>query len=249
MARTLLGRSTSLDRAWQRRAAVRCRASLGAATMVVGIVLLAGVRAVPPARAGGRRRRADLRHALAWIFAVPVSVVADGRGLRLVRARHADPRPGTPRGTRSLRRSADVVRGHWWRTFGALLLTLVITILAQFRRASAAVRDRAAGPARRPSGAVRLAAPRVRGHRRGRPHRRRHPDHARSTPGVIALLYADRRMRREAFDLELQMDPPADPIAAWLPGPLTAAGSGRQPNMPRGAPSGSSPPARPGRRP
>jgi hypothetical protein len=51
--------------------------------------------------------------------------------------------------------------------------------------------------------------------------------------GVIAILYADRRMRREAFDLELQMDPPDDPLAAWLPGPLTAAGSGPQPRMPR----------------
>jgi hypothetical protein len=53
---------------------------------------------------------------------------------------------------------------------------------------------------------------------------------------VIAMLYADRRMRREAFDLELQMDPPEDLVAAWLPGPLTAAGSGPQPKMPRGAP-------------
>jgi hypothetical protein len=51
--------------------------------------------------------------------------------------------------------------------------------------------------------------------------------------GVITLLYADRRMRREAFDLELQMEPPADPLIAWLPGPLTAAGSGRQPRIPR----------------
>jgi hypothetical protein len=54
--------------------------------------------------------------------------------------------------------------------------------------------------------------------------------------GVLAILYADRRMRREAFDLELRLDPPADPLAAWLPGPLTAAGSGPQPPVPRSAP-------------
>jgi hypothetical protein len=51
--------------------------------------------------------------------------------------------------------------------------------------------------------------------------------------GVIAIFYADRRMRREAFDLELQLDRPDDPVGAWLPGPLTVAGSGPQPNVPR----------------
>ena len=37
----------------------------------------------------------------------------------------------------------------------------------------------------------------------------------------------------EAFDLELQLDRPDDPIGAWLPGPLTVAGSGPQPKVPR----------------
>ncbi len=231
MARTLLGHSTSLDRAWRdvRPLLSRIVATAGA---VVGIVLIAGIVPYLPLILSVLAGAPDIVSALATIFAVPVSAAAMVAGY--VWLAFAPPilvlERRSVRG--ALRRSADVVRGHWWRMFGALLLTLVITTLAQllvlplpFTIAQRLL----LGAHPDPSGWPLLAYVAIGAAGRIIAGTLLTPFNA----GVIALLYADQRMRREAFDLELQMDPPDDPIAAWLPGPLTAAGSGRQPRTQR----------------
>ena len=231
MARTLLGRPASLDRAWRDARPYLPRVA-GVACTVIAIVVVGGALPYLPLVLALVSGAPDAVAAVTWIFAVPVSVavmvagyvwfVLSGPILVLER-----------RGVRgALRRSADVVRGHWWRMFGAMLLTLVITIFVQFLALPLpfTIAQRAVlGSDPDPSGWPLLAYVAIGAVGRIIAGTILTPFNA----GVIALLYADQRMRREAFDLELQMDPPDDPISPWLPGPLTAAGSGRQPKMPR----------------
>jgi hypothetical protein len=231
MARTLLGRSTSLDRAWRDVKPLLPRV-VGTASAVVAIVLVAGVVPYLPLVLAVVTGAPAIIAALAWVFAVAVSVAAMVAGY--VWFAFATPilvlERRSVRG--ALRRSADVVRGHWWRMFGAMLLTLVITIFAQFLVLPlpfTIVQQALLGANPEPSGWPLLAYVAIGAAGRIIAGTLLTPFNA----GVIALLYADQRMRREAFDLELQMDPPDDPIAAWLPGPLTAAGSGRQPKTHR----------------
>ncbi|MFI1013384.1 glycerophosphoryl diester phosphodiesterase membrane domain-containing protein [Streptomyces sp. NPDC020965] len=114
----------------------------------------------------------------------------------------------------ALRRSAKLVQGAWWRTFGILLLTLVLTLLVTMIIAV-------------PFNLIGIAAD---GNGLGDLLRGRTPDFgwpfliitgigsviaaAITYPvsaGVTVLLYIDQRIRREALDLELAR-------AAGLPG-------------------------------
>lgn len=241
MARTLLGRHTSLRRA---RHVTRPRMPrlLGAATVVLAVVLLALVFPLTPMITAVLAGSPDDIQALTSVFGVPVGIAA------MVSAYvwFAFTTPILVMERRgviaSLRRSAEIVRGRWWRTFGVLVLSLVIAILAgsfvlpmPFAVAQRAVL--AADP--EPTGWTLIGLVALGAVGRIIAGTLVNPFNA----GVIAILYADRRMRREAFDLELQIDPPDDPLTAWLPGPLTAAGSGPQPKMPRGRPT--PPPAPP----
>jgi hypothetical protein len=100
-----------------------------------------------------------------------------------------------------MRRSWRLVRGSWWRIFGILLLAAIIAtavgqlILAPFVAAGAFIDGFAAQPGEGLPWAS-LALNSLGG--------------IVSTTitlpfsaGVVALLYVDQRMRREAFDLEL----------------------------------------------
>ncbi len=231
MARTLLGRPVSLDRAWRDARPYVPRVA-GVAGVVIAIVVLGGAVPCIPLVLALVSGAPDVVSALAWVFAVPVSLAVMVAGYVWF-ALSAPILVLERRGVRgAMRRSAAVVRGHWWRTFGAMLLTLVITIFAQFLVLPLpfTIAQRAVISANPdPSGWPLLAYVAIGAAGRIIAGTILTPFNA----GVIALLYADQRMRREAFDLELQMDPPDDPITPWLPGPLTAAGSGRQPKMPR----------------
>jgi hypothetical protein len=231
MARMRLGRSTSFGQTW-RAARSRLPQLVGLSAMIMLLVVLAVVIPFLPLVAAVTSGAPAGAQALAWIFGMPVSVVLmvsvyvwfSLAGPILVMER---------RGVfASLRRSAEIVRGRWWRTFGVLVLALLITILAgsivlplPFTVAQRIVL--AVHP--EPSGWLLIGLLAISAVGQIIAGTLVNPFNA----GVIAMLYADRRMRREAFDLELQMNPPADPVEAWLPGPLTEAGSGRQPKMPR----------------
>lgn len=124
----------------------------------------------------------------------------------------------------ALRRAYQLSRKRWWRTCGTLLLALLITIFMGFL----ALRipflvaqliffgDDPGGNALVGALAVDTLG--------------RIVSWSLITPfdaGVIALLYIDRRMRREGFDLDVQTrtnerlaagdDGPADPLGVWRP--------------------------------
>ena len=234
MARTLLGRPTSFARAWQ-IARPSVRRVLGVSTLLILIVILAVALPFAPLAAAVATGAPTGVQAISWIFAVPVSLVLMVSAyvwFSLAAPILIMERRGV---IASLRRSAEIVRGRWWRTFGVLVLAQVIAVLAGFvvlPMPFAVVERILLGFNSEPTGWTLLALVALGAVGRSVAGTLANPFSA----GVIAMLYADRRMRREAFDLELQMDPPEDPVAAWLPGPLTAAGSGPQPRMPRGAP-------------
>jgi hypothetical protein len=232
MARTLLGRPTSLSHAW--RVVRPCLGRLfGAATAVVAAVFLALAIPLTPMIAAVAGDAPVGVQAVTWILGVPIAFVA------MVTA-YVWFAFSTPilvmerRGViASLRRSAEMVRGRWWRTFGVLFLALLITVLAEFVVIPApfnVVVEIVAGVHPSPDGGLLIGLLALSAVGRIVAGTLVNPFNA----GVIAIVYADRRMRREAFDLELQMRPPEeDPLAAWLPGPLTAAGSGPQPKVRR----------------
>lgn len=241
MARTLLGRATSFGRAW-RLARPHLPRLAGAASLMMLIFVLAVALPFAPMTAavlaggpvglqvlagviGGPLALVLLVSAYVWFALATPVLVMERRGV-----------------IASLRRSAEIVRGRWWRTFGVLVLAQVIAVLAGFvvlPMPFAVVQKIVLGIDAEPSGWALVALVAVAAIGRTVAGTLVNPFNA----GVIAMFYADRRMRREAFDLELQLDPPDDPVDAWLPGPLTVAGSGRQPRVPRG--SFTAPPAPP----
>jgi hypothetical protein len=234
MARTLLGRPTSFGRTW-RLARPRLPRLVGAAAIVLAVVFLAVVIPLLPLAAAAAAGAPDGLQALAGIVGVPLAFVMMVAGY--VWFAFTTPilimeRRGV---IASLRRSAEIVRGRWWRTFGVLFLSLVITVLAEFFVLPApftAGQQIILAVHSEPGGWLFVALVALGALGRIIAGTLINPFNA----GVIAILYADRRMRREAFDLELQMNPPQDdPLTAWLPGPLTAAGSGPQPQVPRGS--------------
>lgn len=119
----------------------------------------------------------------------------------------------------ALARARRLVRGRWWRTCGILLLTLLITIFMGFfaLRIPFVVAEFVFFGTDLSGTEVFLqlaldTAGRI-------------VSWTLTTPfdaGVIALLYVDRRMRREGFDLELQTRDsadvnPADFLDLWRP--------------------------------
>jgi hypothetical protein len=252
MARMLLGRPTSFARTW-RVARPHLWRLLAAATIVIAAVFLALAVPFAPLTAAVATGAPDGLQALAWILGVPVAFALMVLGY--VWFAFTTPilimeRRGV---IASLRRSAEIVHGRWWRTFGILFLSLLITVLTEFLVLPApfTVVQRIVLAARpEPTGWVLVGLVALGAVGRIIAGTLVNPFNA----GVIAIVYADRRMRREAFDLELQLDRPEDPLAAWLPGPLTAAGSGPQPKVRRGTagwtpsappPYGPPPPYRP----
>ncbi|MCO6004871.1 hypothetical protein NE236_07750 [Actinoallomurus purpureus] len=231
MGRTLLGRATSFGQVHRDVRGSRARL-IGAAAAVLAIVLVAVALPLAPLVAAIVVHAPAGVQALTAIFGVPLAVALMVVGYVWFAL-------ATPiavlerRGVRAaLRRSAEIVRGRWWRMMGVLSLALVITLFVEFVVLPvpfAVAQQIMLAFDKEPHGWLLVAVIAVGGVGRIIAGTLVNPFNA----GVIALMYADRRMRREAFDLELQMERPADPLAAWLPGPLTAAGSGPQPHMPR----------------
>ncbi|MCO5998751.1 hypothetical protein [Actinoallomurus rhizosphaericola] len=231
MGRTLLGHGTSFGQACRDARPVKGRLA-GAATAVLVIVLLAVALPLAPLVASLLVHAPTGVQALTAVLGVPLSV-----GLMVVG--YVWFAFATPiavlerRGVRAaLRRSAEVVRGRWWRVMGVLTLALIITVFVEFLVLPvpfAVAQQIILAFDKNPHGWLLVAVIAVGGVGRVIAGTLVNPFNA----GVIILIYADRRMRREAFDLELQLEPADDPLAAWSPGPLTAAGSGRQPKTPR----------------
>lgn len=232
MARTLLGRTTSFGGLW-RIVRPRVPRLLGAATLVMVIVFLSVAIPFAPMIAAVAAGAPDNVQAITWIAGGPVALVlmvSSYVWFALAPPILVLERRGV---IASLRRSAEAVRGRWWRTFGVLFLSLVITLLAGsfvLPTPFAIAQRIVLGIDPHPTGWALVGLVALGAVGRIIAGTLVNPFNA----CVIAMVYADRRMRREAFDLELQMDAPDDPVAAWLPGPLTAAGSGPQPKVPRG---------------
>jgi hypothetical protein len=140
----------------------------------------------------------------------------------------------------ALGRARQLVKGRWWRVGGILLLTLLITIFMGFfaLRVPFVVAELVFFGTDLSGTEVflQLALDTV----------GRIVSWTLTIPfdaGVIVLLYVDRRMRREGFDLELQTRDeaaarPADFLDLWLPAPAPAA--------PQTPPAPQAPPAPPG---
>lgn len=229
--RALLGRGTSFGQAWREARPAFWRL-LGAAALVLGAVLLAAAVPLLPLIVAVVLHAGTTAEALTAVLGVPLAVP-------LMIACYVWLAPATPilvlerRGVlAALRRSTEIVRGRWWRTFGVLALAIVITVFVEFIALPvpfAVGQEIILATDRQPGGWLLVAVVALGGVGRIIAGTLVNPFNA----GVIALIYADRRMRREAFDIELRTRPPADPADAWLPGPLTAAGSGPQPRVPR----------------
>lgn len=246
MARTLAGRATSFGHAW-RIARPYVPRLLGTATIMILIMVLAVAIPFAPLTAAVLAGAPAGLQALTWIIGVPLSLVLLVSGyvwFALATPILVMERRGV---IASLRRSAEIVRGRWWRTFGVLVLAQVIAVLAGsvvLPMPFALVERIVLGLNSEPTGWTLVGLVALGAIGRIIAGTLVNPFNA----GVIAIFYADRRMRREAFDLELQLDPPDDPLTGWLPGPLTVAGSGPQPKVPRGpltAPPGPPPYAPP----
>jgi hypothetical protein len=129
----------------------------------------------------------------------------------------------------ALGRARRLVRGKWWRTCGILLLTLLITVFMGFfaLRIPFVVAEFALFGSDLTETEVLLqlaldTAGRIVSWTLTIPF----------DAGVIALLYMDRRMRREGFDLELQTrddaaPQPADFLDLWRPSPIAPTGRDR----------------------
>jgi hypothetical protein len=231
VGRTLLGRATSFGQACRDGRSAKGRLT-GTATAVLAIVLLAAALPLAPLVTAIVVHAPTTVQALAAIFGVPLAIVLMVVGYVWFAL-------ATPiavlerRGVRAaLRRSAEIVRGRWWRMMGVLTLALVITMFVEsivLPIPFAVAQQIILAFDKEPHGWLLVAVIAVGAVGRIIAGTLVNPFNA----GVIALMYADRRMRREAFDLELQLKPSDDPMDAWLPGPLTAAGSGPQPKTPR----------------
>lgn len=231
MARTLLGRATSFGRAWRLVRPLVPRL-LGAASLMILILLLAAALPFAPLTATILTGGPEGLRVLTAVVGVPLAlvlVVSAYVWFALAAPVLVMERRGV---IASLRRSAEIVRGRWWRTFGVLVLGQVIAMLAGFvvlPMPFVVIERIVLGFNAEPTGWTLVALVAVAAVGRTVAGTLVNPFNA----GVIAIFYADRRMRREAFDLELQLDRPDDPVGAWLPGPLTVAGSGPQPKVPR----------------
>ncbi|WP_241778581.1 hypothetical protein, partial [Streptomyces sp. AcH 505] len=205
ISRSVLGRSVSLSEAWH-EARPRIPQLLGLTVLlpvmyaaILGVGILPGVLVGTLAGGGGGAA------ALAVLGGLAASVVVVWLWVRLTLASPALmlERQGI---LPSLRRSAKLVRGAWWRTFGILLLTLVLTFMVSmiiavpFSLIASAVDGESLDglfssttpdfgwPFMIITGIGSVIAAAI-----------TYPISA----GVTVLLYVDQRIRREALDLEL----------------------------------------------
>ena len=123
----------------------------------------------------------------------------------------------------AITRSFALVRNGFWRVFGIRALTFMVASFVGNAVAvpfSIAGQVMLAGAARPPERCCWAPRSRPSGRRSARSSPRR------STPESIVLLYTDRRMRAEAFDLVLQTGAAGGPYAAastdnlWLTRPV-----------------------------
>lgn len=150
-----------------------------------------------------------------YVLAVP-AVVMEGQGL-----------------VHSMRRAHQLSRDRWWRTCGTLLLALLITFFMGFfaLRVPFVVLQFVffADDTSHTALVLSLTIDTI----------GRIVSWSLISPfdaGVIALIYVDRRMRREGFDLEVQTRasaPEADFLDLWRPSPLVPPpGTPRAPSPP-----------------
>lgn len=225
ISRSVLGRSVSLSEAWH-EAKPRIPQLLGLTVLlpvmyaaILGVGILPGVLVgVLAGGGGGAAALAVLGGLAAWVVVVWLWVRLTLASPALMLERQGI--------LPSLRRSAKLVRGAWWRTFGILLLTLVLTFMVSmiiavpFSLIASAVDGESLGglftgstpdfgwPFMIITGIGSVIAAAI-----------TYPISA----GVTVLLYVDQRIRREALDLELAR-------AAGL----TPDGSSRQDQGPSG---------------
>jgi hypothetical protein len=198
LGRAVFGGRITVGEAW-RMTRARVWALLGLGLLVIVILALPGVLVGPLIAIGVA---ADLPAlaviggvlALAWI----VYVVFVATRLALAPVALVLERLGV---VASMRRSSGLVKGDWWRVFGILLLTQVIigvvggVLSMPFALGSMALAFLGAGSvAAGAATAILLTLGQTLTATLTYPF----------TAGVTGLLYADRRMRAEGFDLTLQ---------------------------------------------
>lgn len=203
MRGAMIGRRTALGEAW-RLARSRVPGLIGlnllvgvlvAAIAVVGVVLAAGV---------GIGLRGSGGALLAFVVALATMAIVAYVAVLLSLAAPAYVIEGIGVGA-ALRRSAGLVRGSWWRIFGVVLLAAVVVgavaVVLLLIFGAAAVLTSPAPATASPVALVVSALVTV-------------ALYAVFTPfvtGLTTLLYADQRIRRERFDLQLATWAQADP--------------------------------------
>ncbi len=205
MGQAVLGRRVTAAEAWQ-RAAARFWPLLGLTLLIgliltgiavvgLGISLLLGVVVAQASNAGGLGILVGLLLALAtwvawvWVYIrlllAPVALMLEGAGI-----------------LRSLRRSMSLVTGAWWRVFGIHLLgaflgyvvTQVLSIPFALIGGAASLVTLSGSSGAMPIGqSIASALGTLVSSTVVIPF----------TAGIVTLLYIDRRIRREALDLEL----------------------------------------------
>jgi hypothetical protein len=206
--RTLFGLSTSLREAWQDTRPVIWRLAGGTALTLclsLGALIATAVPLILVAVLGGPPTAGILLGVLWVVAAVPLMIwlyvlhVLSAPAIVLERA-------GALGG---LRRARTLIRGSWWRTFTALLLTTILTLFVYVILAIPFILLYAlvylllglagihmTGLLVMVLGTLAFTAPAV--------------VTGSFDAGVIALLYIDLRMRREGLDLDLQTRPDLD---------------------------------------
>ncbi|MFF3914892.1 glycerophosphoryl diester phosphodiesterase membrane domain-containing protein [Streptomyces sp. NPDC001852] len=203
-SRAVLGRSITAGEAW-RESRPQILKLFGLLILLglifAGVVVVGGLPGLLVALAGN----SDGGAALLVLGLLAATVVGVWLGIRFYLAAPALmlERQGI---VKSLKRSAKLVRGSWWRTFGIVLLTLLITVIVAsvisipFTLIGAAVSGDSTGDVLGTTGGpIGWTALIIRGIGALIGTTLTLPISA----GVTVLLYIDQRIRREALDLEL----------------------------------------------
>ncbi|MCW2903203.1 MAG: Membrane domain of glycerophosphoryl diester phosphodiesterase [Streptosporangiaceae bacterium] len=226
MGRSLFGLPTTLREAW-RHARPQALRLLGVSLAIMAISVLALGLPILPLIAFAATGAPAVVGVLSGVIGVPLGLVAM-IWLYVLFVLAAPAVVMERRGVlASMRRAHRLVRRRWWRTCGALLVTLLITLfmgLLALRIPFVVVQLVAFGD--NPTGGALVLSLAV-------DTLGRIVGWALMSPfdaGVIALFYVDQRMRREGLDLELQTRPqpgriPADFLELWKPSPLVPDGA------------------------
>ncbi|MBC6456777.1 hypothetical protein [Actinomadura sp. HBU206391] len=242
MGRTLFGMSTSLREAWSHTRPQLPRL-LGVSLIIMAISLLAMTLPLVPFVLLAATDGPAVAGVLAGIVGFPAAIVAT-LWLYVLFVLAAPAVVMERRGViDSMRRAHQLVQRKWWRTFGTLFVTALITVFMGFlalRVPFTVVQFAAFGTD--PSGVALVLSLAVDTLGRIIAWTLMSPFDA----GVIALFYIDQRMRREGLDLELQTrpsdePPPEDFLELWRTSPLVPspgrAGRSRPPAPPAAVPA------------